>query len=174
MTSRVLMVGEDNPQSAAPEHALYNDPPGCAGWRLQRILGLDDEAYLGLGRTNLCVDLWLAPVARVRARQLLADAARLDVVILLGRRVAGAFSRAIEPRPKLDAFSSYPVPRAITTSTVTQMSTTWLVSLPHPSGRCQAWNNRNNVYRARIILQGVAPDLPWGSWSDKEARRVES
>ena len=56
--ARALLIGEDNPLSAVPEHALFPYPVGCAGHRLAGILGLGNAAYLALWRTNLCVGGW--------------------------------------------------------------------------------------------------------------------
>ena len=38
----------------------------------------------------------------------------------------------------------------------------FLVSLPHPSGLCRAWNEPSAVARARDILRRACPDVPWG------------
>lgn len=102
---RILMVGEDNPVSAAPEHALFPYPPRCAGWNLQdKILGIPRMHYLAIWRTNLCTGSWSVKSARERAKVLLAtarlhegqDRVPWDVVVLLGAKVNDAVATALE------------------------------------------------------------------------------
>lgn len=150
MTSPVLLIGEVNPLSMDPDHALYDYPPGCAGHRLRRVLGLPSDQYLALHRTNLCVGDWSRPLAERRARELLSTASPWRVMVLLGRKVTETFERVAIGAP-LVPFAHY----ACTCMT--------LVSLPHPSGRnAAAWNVKARD-RARQILRALAPELPWGS-----------
>lgn len=146
----ICLVGEDNPQSCDPSHALHNYPRGCAGERLQRvILGLAPERYLALPRTNLCNPTWDVGEARERARLLLTAAASRGAFVLLGRKVADAFGRALDR--ELRAWHHYAGPHG-----------SRVVCLPHPSGRCHVWNERDSVARARRLLHHVAPEVPWG------------
>lgn len=156
MSCHIILVGEDNPLSAEPEFALYCYPPGCAGYRLRRILGLPQHQYLALHRTNLCASSgWSLREARRRAQLLVADpSAPWRVMVMLGRKVADAFGY---DRP---FFTHGIAPR-----TDGEMV---LVSLPHPSGRNTCWNNGKLVLRAREILRELAPEVPWGS-ADVEA-----
>lgn len=64
--STILLVGEVNPLSTKPEHALYPWPPNCTGERLQRlVLGVSRRDYLaGFDRVDLCTGRWSAPAAR--------------------------------------------------------------------------------------------------------------
>lgn len=174
-SNRVLLVGEDNPLSDAPEHALYNYPPACSGWRLQRtILGLDDETYLALDRTNLCVGGWRAPKALVRAMQLTQPSTPFRVIVALGAKVNGAFRRAL----RLETLAPFTVWRDESAVCETPgLAPLTIVALPHPSGRCTAWNNPANVARVRQIMREVAPHVPWGGYDqwcrDRGERLVE-
>lgn len=159
MTS-VLLVGEDNPLSLEPEHALHNYPPNCAGWRLQRILGLSDDDYLGLDRTNLCTPTWSTFEARARAKLLMGAALRHDAMVLLGRKVAEAFARVLDPRPRLEPFTRHDL--RIEAGEVARLT---LVALPHPSGRNHLWNDPANRLRAQALLRDAAPGVAWGTWA---------
>ena len=67
----VVLVGESNPHSADPCHALYPLPPNAAGGRLARVLGLPPREYLSAfpDRRNLLSGTakWSAPTARAAA-----------------------------------------------------------------------------------------------------------
>jgi hypothetical protein len=149
---RVLLVGENNPYGEDPEFALYCDPPGCSGWRLRCILGLSEDQYLGLHRTNLCTGDWSKEQAKTRALELLVPDSPWNVVVLLGRKVTETFEK-LDGEP-LIAFSSRVCERCPGKT---------LVSLPHPSGRnAPLWNVQARS-RARSMLRELAPELPWGS-----------
>jgi hypothetical protein len=151
----VILVGEDNPYGSEPEFALYPSPRGCSGHRLMEILGLPDDVYVALHRTNLCDSgAWSMKEARRRARLLSADpSAPWRTIVPLGRKVAEAFgyelpffTSGIEP---LTAMWSTPIT---------------LVSLPHPSGRnASTWCKPELRGRAREILRELAPSVAWGS-----------
>lgn len=139
----VLLLGEDNPRSSDPRHALYPYPPGCAGWRLaEKVAGWGSSAQLAMWRTNLCAGRWSTREARDRAREILAagDDAPWRVVVLLGTKVADAF-RHVDARVPEGTFLGHRLPGGPT-----------LVLLPHPSGRCRAWNAPTSVERARELL----------------------
>jgi len=157
---RVLLLGEDNPYGSEPEFALYCYPPGCAGYRLRRILGLSEDQYLGLHRANLCdSQAWSLPEARRQARLLVSDpSAPWRVIVMLGRKVANAFSF------EQPFFTHNVVPR-----TDGEMH---LVSLPHSSGRNTLWNNQSLVVLARKLLREWAPEVPWGSADEGVAQGV--
>jgi hypothetical protein len=152
MTGRVLLVGENNPYGSDPEFALYCYPPGCAGYRLCRILGLPQHQYLSLHRKNLCDGDWSKEQAKERALSLLSPQAPWNVMVLLGRKVTETFEKIALDAP-LIAFSTRTCSPDMT-----------LVSLPHPSGRnAAAWSNPKLHERAQQILRELAPELPWGS-----------
>ena len=152
MTSRVLLLGESNPLSANPEFALYCYPPGCAGYRLRRILGLPQHQYLALHRKNLCDADWSKKDAEKRVIELLSPEAPWRVIVLLGRKVTEAFEKVALGGRELVAFSTRECCPGMT-----------LVSLPHPSGRnAGSWNPKLHE-RARQILRELVPELPWGA-----------
>lgn len=156
MTGRLCLVGEDNPYGSDPEFALYCYPPGCAGYRLRRILGLPQHQYLALHRANLCASGgWSMAEARRRSRLFIADpSAPWRVIVMLGRKVATAFDY---DRP---FFTHDIVPR-----TDGEMR---VVSLPHPSGRNAAsWNDKARA-RTREILRELVPEVAWGSIDGEE------
>lgn len=159
---RVLLIGENNPYGSDPEFALYCYPPGCAGYRLRRILGLPQHQYLGLQRTNLCDGDWSKVQAKSRALELLSPHAPWRVMVLLGRKVTETFEKVALDDVPLVAFSSRTCCPGMT-----------LVSLPHPSGRNAALWNLKAHDRARAILRELAPELPWGSADDAAKSSTE-
>lgn len=165
-TAKVLLLGEDNPQSAALEHALYDYPPGCAGHRLRtKILGLAESTYLSLWRTNLCNPTWSLPAARARAEDVVYGDHPWSTIIMLGRKVATAVDDAIRARIKRNgAVPGFRDLEPFTHTTVTGSDGcgVTLVSIPHPSGRSRAWNVPTNMLVARGLLYDVLPSIPWG------------
>lgn len=149
----VILIGEDNPLSAAPEFALYPRPDHCSGHRLMKILGMDENAYLALHRTNLCArDAWSMREARRRANLMLQDpSAPWRVIVMLGRKVADAFDY------EQDFFT-----HGIEPGTATWRVPITLVSLPHPSGRNLIWTTTGTRERARRLLRDLAPSIAWG------------
>ena len=145
---RVLLVGEANPYGGDPSYALFPRPKNCAGWNLcYRILGISDHDYLRLfERRNLCHRYWTVTGGDVGMRKIISES-RLPVFVLFGRKVATAWARAcghcvykpfaIENGPRQPA----------------------VLFLPHPSGRCRAWNRPGAYQRARIALLEIAPWL---------------
>ena len=153
----VLLLGEDNPYGSDPSFALYCHPTGCAGYRLRRILGLPEHQYLGLHRANLCDGTWSAPRAKARAIELLVPLSPHPVIVMLGRKVTEAVRRAAMIDEEIVPFATRTCCPGIT-----------LVSLPHPSGRNAAMWNPQARDRARQILRGLVPTLPWGSIDAEE------
>lgn len=154
----VILIGESNPYGSDPEFALYCYPPGCAGYRLRRILGLPEDQYLGLHRTNLCDGDWSKEQAKQRALDLLSPTAPWSVMVLLGRKVTEVFEKVALDDVPLVPFATRGCCPGRT-----------LVSLPHPSGRNAALWNPKARERAREILRDLASDLPWGSSDVEEA-----
>lgn len=154
-TRQILLVGEDNPQSNADEHALYPYPPNCSGERLcNRIFALPTTGeYLAMWRTNLCNPSWNDKLAGKRAWELLSQDAPWSKIVLLGRKV----SKVFEPicNVPLEAFAIGLVDTGHRTFTV--------VSLPHPSGRCREWKVAQNYDKAREVMKTVAPNIAWGA-----------
>ncbi len=165
--ARVLLVGEDNPQSQDPRHALFPYPEGCAGNRLmEKIFGLRRLAYLAIWRTNLCNQRWSTKAARARARALLDGYAPWSVIVMLGRKVADAFGDVIEDgeRHRFDPFHGGELRTPCGQDPWGQyvMKTIELVHLPHPSGRCRIWNQPGAAADARKLLSELEPGIPWG------------
>lgn len=159
---RVLLLGEGNPYFAGHEdssYSLYCYPIGSAGYRLRRILGLPQHQYLGLHRANLCDGAWSKPRAKERADELLVPLAPWPVIVMLGRKVTDAMRAAAMIDEDIVPFSTRTCCPGFT-----------LVSLPHPSGRNAALWNVKARDRARQILRDLAPELPWGSADQQEAR----
>lgn len=133
-----LLVGEANPYQTDPRlaqrFALYPDPPGCAGWRLCKlVMGLEPADYLTrFDRANLCDGKWGMREARARAAEIQK---RLGVSVLFGAKVCSAFDVEFKP------FAAY-----ITGSND-------FVILPHPSGLSRAWNEPGAFERARGVLR---------------------
>lgn len=161
-TGRIALVGESNPYGSDPDFALYCYPPGCAGYRLRRILGLPQHQYLSLHRKNLCDGDWSKESAKQRALELLDPHAPWRVMVLLGRKVTETFERVALDGAPLVPFSTRPCCLGRT-----------LVSLPHPSGRnARAWSPALQA-RARQILHELAPELPWGSADDLQQQESQ-
>lgn len=137
-----LLVGEDNPYGTDPRYALFPAPVNSAGARLcSLVMQLRHTEYVRLfDRVNLCAGAWSAPEARARAAALQAEAPDRKLV-LLGAKVCRAFGAPYRP--------------------FTILLPTLLV-LPHPSGRCRAWNEPNAFELARAVLRdfGVLPPKP--------------
>ncbi len=84
------------------------------------------------------------------------------IVVMLGRKVTDAMRRAAMIDEDIVPFSSRGCCPGLT-----------LVSLPHPSGRNAAlWNGKARD-RARQILRGLAPEVPWGS-ADADAEEARA
>lgn len=145
---RVLLVGEMNPYGSRPGFALWDEPEGATGDRLRGILGLSTGTYRALWRANLCTGRWSMKKARERANELrlaFRNGGRpWALVVLLGRKVADAFEYGGEFFTH-DAVFGY-----------------GSLSLPHPSGLNRLWNAAGAPARARALLRGVAPGVPWG------------
>lgn len=130
---RPLFIGMNNPLSLDARFALYPYPPGCAGARLCKMMGLEDAEYLSLfDRVNLIRGEWKKATAnRVAIGEIAAangqilDPKKLEerTVILLGQQVQHCYSFS-EPNFKWKRWLA---------------GGKW-VALPHPSGRCRTWN----------------------------------
>lgn len=155
-SARVLVVGEVNPFGANPRLALFPRPRQSSGGRLRTIMGLGEADYfLHLDRANLCDGWWLDWKAAEQISRLMMSIVRPGTptaVVLLGRRVSDAFGSGLSP-----AMIGIPPFWVHYRHDVT------VVTLPHPSGRCRAWNNPGMAEKARILLRSAAPWVPWGS-----------
>ena len=168
---RIVLVGESNPYGEDPRYALYDEPKNFAGGRLRRLIfGLRRTHYFGhTDRYNLCTGPWSVLRARERANEILrahASEVRDDTIVLLGRKVVGAFFGG----PESLAESDWPRPftydhlrYAPLGGCATKRERENLVILPHPSGRNREWNTPGAFERARGLLKLGEPDIPWGS-----------
>jgi uracil-DNA glycosylase len=76
------------------------------------------------------------------------DASPYAVIVMLGRRVRFAFSRALHVE--------------MAQWSVARVGAVTLLAFPHPSGRCQIWNQPTAKARALAALREVAPEIAWG------------
>lgn len=154
----ILLIGEDNPQSRHPAHALVNYPAGCAGHRLQeQILGIVPEEYLAIWRTNLCSPTWSQAMARQRFAVLMEmPDAPWTRVVCLGRKVSQI---AEEWTTRTSGIGVGFQLRPFGTATCGRVM---LASLPHPSGRCREWNDPRSYDRAATTMRQIAPGIAWG------------
>ena len=145
-----ILVGESNPHSADPRHALYPLPTNAAGGRLARALGLSARDYLRVfpDRRNLLPPKtkWSAPLARRGADDVLRAAPPGAVLVLLGARVSAALG--------VDYRSGLYLPRMAHVGADVPRRRVVLV-LPHPSGRCREWNDPQTAERVRSALREV-------------------
>lgn len=138
-----LIVGEVNPYGSDPVFALYPLPKGASGDRLCRILGMSHAEYLRtFDRANLCAGEWSLREARLKAEWLILDGRA--AFLLLGRKVAYAFQLGKTPFFQCH----YGVEQVRNGKWVRPA----FLLLPHPSGRCRAWNKPGAVERARKIV----------------------
>lgn len=137
-----VLVGEDNPNSSDPRHALYPRPKHLAGGRLcHRIMVVTEREYLRwFARANLCAGSWSAREARATASALLD---RHEVHVILGAKVAHAYGLKFKPFEVVDA-------PTIALDGVNRWNR--FVILPHPSGRCRTWNDPAAFDRAHEVL----------------------
>lgn len=130
----MILVGEQ------PSGSENGDGPiaGRAGRRLAGLLSVSWDSYLSLDRRNLLRNAgrWDPAAARETAAEI--DALPADVVlVLLGRKVQGAFGLA--------GFPQFTVARTPAGKRA--------YLLPHPSGRCRVWNDPRAAQTARRFLR---------------------
>lgn len=163
---RILLLGEDNPQSSKLEHALWPVPStgktGCAGKNLQsKILAISHVHYYALWRTNLCNPTWDVKQATDRMEELISAYNPWRTIVLLGRKVAKVAETEVDLHIK--PWTWHPVFRTWEHDDLgTMEAVIKLVALPHPSGLTRDWNEPANFVRAQHLLAEVAPEVPWG------------
>lgn len=140
MRGKVWLVGENNPYGSASEFALYPSPRGCAGQRLCKALGLDEDAYLETfeRRNLLSVMKWSVKEARRAAGLLLVEAGPGDALVLCGAKVSEAFGLPFSP---LMAVKNH-------------KGQTLLV-IPHPSGLSRLFNQKGMSERVRDAVMAL-------------------
>ena len=143
---RPIILGMNNPYSVDPRLALFPSPPGCAGWRLWRMIadvrpGAFRQHYIDVfDRRNLLVGNW----SRRRAREAAAaiELPRGATVVLLGaelRDVLGLPARPIHP-------------------IVDECRGVVFRQVPHPSGRCPWYNKEDNRRLVGALLSDLMDD----------------
>lgn len=143
---RVLIVGEHNPHSRDDRHALHPHPPGAAGARLCKILGMAPCEYLEtFDRVNLLKTAKWDRKKAHDAAQNLTHARR----ILLGANVAAAHGLKFLPFERFQLYTFGPRP-----------TTTDVLVLPHPSGRCRIWNDKASTEAARAAVKQFMEGAP--------------
>lgn len=116
----------------------------CAGWRLRNhILKIPRSNYLSIWRTNLCNPTWDSKEAYHRALDLVREDCPWTNIIMLGRKVAKIFK--VVTGSIVDEFGRIHVSEGSRTFSI--------YSLPHPSGRCFAWNDVSNYDKARELIR---------------------
>ena len=142
---RPLIIGMNNPVSTKPEHALYPYPPGCAGYRLWRMVDavapMTKHEYLEVfDRRNLVVGEWSMLAAREAAAVLWAEAGPSGApFVLLGKSVAQAFDLGKVP---LGGFARHAGVK--------------FHVVGHPSGRSTWYNDAANREATGRLLAGLA------------------
>lgn len=133
-----LLVGEVNPYNVDPQWALWPSPVNSSGWRLcKKILGMSKQSYIrSFERVNLCLGFWSIKNAKEQARLLQKE---FDgPMVLLGSKVCEAFGVAYQPFAVQTSFLG---------------ADREILILPHPSGKCFAWNDPSAAERARSLVQ---------------------
>lgn len=139
---RLVLVGEAPAGSGSEATPALE---GLVGRRLAQMMGVDYAAYIAnTTRRNLFETpdegkFWYTTIARHRAIRLAGDFLDGDWVILLGAKVAAAFSAADLPLYRWTSWQRYQVAR-----------------VPHPSGRNRMYNDPAEVERASRFLAEAA------------------
>lgn len=153
-----VIVGESNPFGGDEYYALYDEPEGCTGDRLCRmVMGLRSETYRrSFERRNLLRgSRWSAPRAREAASVLVERLPESRVWILLGKRVAVAFGFHGEWKPPCTSVDTIG-------DRILPPKCGLILALPHPSGLNRMWNDPELSGRCRKLLQSVLPEIPFG------------
>jgi hypothetical protein len=152
----VLLVGELNPYGDEPGDALAPWPTHASGARLMRILGLSLDSYLALDRMNLCAGSWDGAAAKRHAELILDTIEPGRVVVMLGKKVAAAFTYKLGAFTARDLVVDEAVDRRRFPDHAGTVRARTLVHLPHPSGLNHAWNDKHAAPRAAELVRRVA------------------
>lgn len=143
MSKRPILLGQNNPLSSRPEHALFPHPPGCTGHRLlellrKRLPEVTRQQYLAaFDRRNLiCGRDWNNGDARIAAAALVAE-------LRHGERTVLALGEAVRLALDLPRRLLHPIRRD---------GVTWRL-LPHPSGRNRWYNEEFSRDVVSLILE---------------------
>lgn len=138
-----VIIGMNNPQGSKP---LWPDPPGCAGWRLWQLSGMERKEWLRAFRRVNILDTphWDREAARVSGPEIWSSYGGRRIILL------GHGAR--------EAVGLPPVPW-IVLQVDERTGTTWRF-LPHPSGRCQLYNDPVMREAVRMVLQEMSNGHP--------------
>jgi hypothetical protein len=141
---RPIILGMNNPLGPDPHYALWPDPPGCAGWRLWKMLsdvsGAGKRQYISAfdRRNILSSQTWAGREAREAGGRVWAEVAPGQLVVVLGRQVEWALG--LERGPLIH-------PREVRDVTVRLV--------PHPSGRNLFYNEPANRLMVGTLLEEI-------------------
>lgn len=145
MDKRPVLIGMNNPVSAAPEHALFPYPPGCTGHRIyemlqERVPDVTRRQYLdAFDRRNVVsakvFDKKLAREGAAKLEQEFWGSGR--TIVLLGNDTVAAFGH---PRSLVH-------PQVIAGATWRQ--------IPHPSGLNRWYNDPENRKLVSMLLEDL-------------------
>jgi uracil-DNA glycosylase len=145
--SRLVLVGEaPGGSGTGPLPALE----GLVGRRLAKMMDVSDELYMSQTvRKNIFEtpdqgQRWSLTSARVRAIHMMTDFEDEDLVVLLGARVAKAFSVDDAPLYEWRGFRR-----------PWRGDTVYVARVPHPSGRNRNLNDREERRRMSEFLAGA-------------------
>ena len=190
MPPRVWLLGESNPYQDPdddPDHEfdLFPRPPGSAGARLCAILGHDESEYLRLyERRNLLQGpRWSAPRARESARIFRDEVCRArGGLVLCGAKVAAAFGlnfklHLLHPLRFVGRLCNEVDERTLSAESWRDLAAHEIpaIVVPHPSGRCLAWNDPTMEHRVRgaaALLRAAVERRATAALSEVEARPV--
>lgn len=142
----IVLIGEHNPHSANPRHALYDLPVHAAGHRLRTLVfGVERTTYSRFHRANLLG----VEAATPREAQALVAWVPTGHFVLLGRTAHEAFGLGGGDPFRLAEAYGRPA-----------------LLLPHPSGRNRLWAEKGAFTRAAELLRAFRPDVPWGETGD--------
>lgn len=132
---RILVLGECNPLSHAPAHALLDRPARSSGARFREGLGLSSENYL---RKTVRVDIWQTPgkYPRTESDPLIRDLNGTyprGIVLVLGKKAEQALRPGVWE--ELPGRATLP--------------------LPHPSGRNRTGMDWESAREAIAALEDV-------------------
>ncbi len=135
---RTLVIGMCNPHSRDPRDALATWPRGSAGHRLWQLSGMTLAAYARAHeRVNLVSGpFWVQREARRAAEELLCRVSGRRVVVL------GSTTWLTLGLPE----GTWPV---------SHRGATWY-KVPHPSGRCRAYNDPATREAVGYLLRSLA------------------
>ncbi len=154
LSTRLVIIGMNNPASDRPEHALWTQPSGCTGnllWRMAtRHTGISESEWLSItDRRNLCIGPWDRGDACRRAGEWFEEL-RGRTVIWLGVDVMCAFRGPTTTLP----YWRPPFHIGLQPALMWNETEDWF-EVPHPSGLNRWYNNDGNRAAVEIRLADI-------------------